>query len=70
MKNTIHGIDYSKKKNYFDGKKTYIFSGMIVLFSILYALNIIDVETLKTLIGIFVGLAGMAMRHGISKMQS
>lgn len=68
MKNTIHETDHFKKKGYFDGKKTYIFSGMIVLFSILYALNIIDVETLKVLIGIFAGLAGMAMRHGISKI--
>lgn len=66
--NTIHGIDYFKKENYFSGKKTYIFSGMIVLFSTLYAFGIIDVETLTTLIGIFAGLTGMAMRHGISKI--
>lgn len=52
-----------------NGKKTYIFSGLIVLFSILYAFGILEMEVFMRLLGIFSGLTGLALRHSVAKLQ-
>lgn len=49
------------------GKRTYIFSGLVVLFSVLFAFGVIDQETFITLIGIFGGASMYTMRLALNK---
>ena len=49
------------------GMKTYICSALVVLFSVLWALGVIDGETFLKLFGIFAGLGMAALRTGIAK---
>jgi len=51
-----------------DGYKTYIAGSLIVLFSVLYAFGLIDGETFLGLLGVFLPLQGMALRHAIKKV--
>jgi hypothetical protein len=52
-----------------NGYKTYIFSALLVVFSVLYAFGIITTETFLTLIGIFGGSAIASERHAIKKIE-
>ena len=49
------------------GYKSYICSALVVLFSVLLALGVIDGETFLKLFGIFAGLGMAALRAGIAK---
>jgi len=51
-----------------DGYKTYISGSLIVLFSCLYAFQLIDTNTFIGLLGVFLPLEGMALRHAIKKV--
>ena len=51
------------------GYKSYICSGLIVLFSVLYALGVIEGETFSKLFGIFAGLLGYSVRNAIAKVE-
>ena len=51
------------------GYKTYICSGLIVLFAVLYALGVIEGETFLKLFGIFAGLLGWSARNAIAKIE-
>ena len=51
------------------GYKTYICSGLIVLFAVLYALGVIEEETFLKLFGIFAGLLGWSVRNAIAKIE-
>ena len=52
-----------------DGYKTYITGALIVVFAILYALGLIEGETFLKLLGVFLPLQGMALRHAIKKVE-
>jgi hypothetical protein len=49
------------------GFKTYIFSGLVVLFSLFLAFGWISVETFEVLMGVFGGASMFALRVGIKK---
>jgi len=51
-----------------DGYKTYITGSLIVLFSVLYSIGLIEGETFLKLLGIFLPLQGIALRHAIQKV--
>ena len=51
------------------GLKTYISGVLIVLFSVLYAANVIEGETFLKLLGIFLGTGVLAMRNAIAKLE-
>jgi len=52
------------------GLKTYIFGGLVILSAILFVLKIIDYQTFLTLISIFGGAEGMALRKAIKKIEN
>lgn len=52
-----------------DGYKTYLSGALIVLFTILYVFGLIENETFIKLLGIFLPLEGMALRHAIKKVE-
>ena len=49
------------------GYKTYLFSGLVVLFSLMFAFGWIDTQTFEVLIGIFGGASIFALRAGVKK---
>ena len=50
------------------GYKTYISGGLIVLFAVLFAFNLIEGETFLKLFGIFVGAGVLSGRQAIAKL--
>jgi len=51
-----------------DGYKTYLSGALLVLFAVLYALGLIEGETFLKLLGIFLPIQGIALRHAIQKV--
>jgi len=57
------------KKITLDGYKTYVSGVLIVVFAILYAAHLIEGETFLKLLGVFLPLEGIALRHAIKKVE-
>lgn len=55
---------------FLSGYKTYIISGLIVLFSVLYAGGAIEMEVFLKLLGVFGGAASFSMRHAVAKIEN
>lgn len=54
--------------NTFSGYKTYVFSGLVALFALLFAFGWIDIKTFEVLMGIFGGASIFTLRAGVSKI--
>jgi hypothetical protein len=54
----------------FNGFKTYLFSGLVIVFSLLFGFGLIEVDTFLTLIGIFGGGAIASERHAIRELEA
>ncbi len=55
--------------NFLTNLKTYIVGALIVLFSVLYAVGLIEGETFLKLLGIFLGTGFVTTRMAISKLE-
>jgi len=53
--------------NFLSGYKSYISGVLVVLFSILYAVDAINGETFLKLLGIFLGVGVVSLRNAIAK---
>jgi len=51
----------------FNGYKSYISGGLIVLFAVLFAFGVISGETFGTLFAIFAGTGIIGLKHSVSK---
>lgn len=50
-----------------DGYKSYIFGGLIVVITLLYAFKMIDENIFRTLFGIFTGGGIVSLRRAVKK---
>lgn len=55
------------KLNYLEGYRSYIFSVLVIITSILYGFKVIDQTAFLTMVGIFGSLAGVAVRSAIAR---
>ncbi len=54
----------------FNGIKTYAFSVLVIVSSLLFAFGLIDVDAFLALVGIFGGGAVASERHAIKKIET
>ncbi len=52
------------------GKKTYIFGVLAIVSVVLRFFDLIDTETMKSLLYIFIPAEGMALRSAITKVET